>query len=411
MPLFYSKLEFLPDEMLLEICRYLHSGDVLHSFFGLNSRLNQTITFYREHVSLHRTFYLQFLNIFTKILPEIKYSICSLVIFELESPLFLESFAKNSIYPNLQKLTLVNWTDEKLFLFISNLHNMIYFHKLVIQALDLTGTVNNRLLLKNLLATNDNQLTELIFDHECDAFSLTDIHDNDDEEICFPNIIHLNIELQTTKDLFQLIKIAPNIEELQITFKHSWTKMLSNEEKFQCLKKFHVYAMSWFSTFEDLKTLVNICPTIENLSLVLVTHDYSMIDKQSIVSILPLSIKEFHYSICYQPSDINDKFDPMKIIDTWKSIPIAYSICEKDKRIFLHTILYEPMRLSLRSLFNKRMSANFNSEVYRKVRHLHVYDTTNLIETFGIIRHCRQILDLIISIRTLPISKYIQNKI
>jgi len=402
MPLFCSTLEILPDEMLLEICRYLHSGDVLYSFYGLNSRLNKTITFYRQHVSLHRTFYIQFLDIFTNILPEIEYSIRSLVIFELESPLFLISFKKNNIYNNLEKLTLVNWTDEKLILFLDTLHGMKYFQKLIIQALDLTESIKNKILFKKLLGTNDNHLTELIFDHECDALCLTD---DDDDEMIYPNIIQLDIELQTTTDLFQLIKIVPNIEQLHITFKHSWSKILSNHQTFSYLKEFSVYAMSWFSTFEDLETLVKISPTIENLSLVLVTHDYSMIDKQRVFSLLPCSIKNFHYSICYQPSDINEKFDPNEIIRTWKTLPIAYSICENDKRIFLHTILYEPSRLSLRSLFNKKMSADFNSEIYRKVRHLHVYDTINLKDTFGIIRHCRQIIDLIISIRTLPTSK------
>jgi hypothetical protein len=345
---------------------------------------------------------MQFIHIFTNILPQIQYSIRSLVIFELESPLFLQLFQTNYIYYNLEKLTLVNWTDEKLIVFIDTLHRMKYFHKLVIQALDVTESINNSILLKKLLGTNDNQLKELIFDHECDALSLT----NDEGcQMIFPHITQLDIELKTTTDLFQLIKIVPNVEKLHITFKHSWTKISSDKQIFSHLKEFSVYAMSWFSTYDDLKTLIQISPTIENLSLVLVTHDYSMIDKQRVFSLLPCSIKNFHYSICYQPSDINEKFDPNEIIRTWETLPIAYSICENDKRIFLHTILYEPSRLSLRSLFNKKMSADFNSEIYRKVRHLHVYDTINLKDTFGIIRHCRQIIDLIISIRTLPTSK------
>jgi hypothetical protein len=404
MSLFCSTLEILPDEILLEICRYLHSGDVLYSFFGLNSRLNQTITFYRQHVSLHRTFYKEFVDIFRLILPKIEYCIRSLVIFELESPLFLTSFKNNHIYYNLEKLTLVNWTDEKLILFIDTLHGMKHFRKLVIQALDLTESIKNEDLVKKLFGTNDNQLTKVIFDHECDALSLR--NDDYDEEcpINFPNIIQLDIELQTTKDLFQLINIVPNLEQLHITFKHSWSKILPNQQIFSHLREFSVYAMSWFSTFDDLKTLIQISPILENVSLVLVTHDYSMIDKQSVYSLLPSCIKKFDYSICYHSSDTNDTFHPIKILETWKSIPIAYSIYENDKRMFLHTVSYQPSRLSLRSLFNKKMSSELNNQIYKNVRHLHVYDTINLTETFGIIRHCRQILDLIISIRTLPSS-------
>ncbi|CAF4130665.1 unnamed protein product [Rotaria sp. Silwood2] len=389
----------LPDEMLLEICRYLHSGDILYSFFGLNSRLNQTITFYCQHVSLHKTFYMQFMHIFRIILPQIESSIRSLVIFELESPLFFESFKNNRIYQDLEKLTLVNWTDEKLILFVDTLHGMKHFHKLIIQALDLTESVTNINLLRKILGANDNQLTHIVFDHECDALNITD---DENCEITFPNINQLDIELQTTKDLLKLVQMIPNVEQLHLTFKRPWVKVTVNQQIFSYLTELNVYAMSWFSTFDDLTTLIQISPTIENFSFVLVTRDYSMIDGQRLLSILSPCIKQFSYSICYHSSDKDDKFDPISIIKSWRSIPIAYSISENDKRIFLHTISYQLNRLSLRSLFNKKMSADVNSQIYSKVRHLHVYDTVALKEIAGIVRHCRQILDLIVSIRTLP---------
>ena len=403
MSLFSSTLEMLPDEILLEICRYLHSGDVLYSFFGLNSRLNQTITFYRQHVSLHRTFYMQFIHIFTRILPQIGSSIRSLVIFELESPLFLSSFKANHIYHNLEKLTLVNWTDEKLILFVETLQGMEHFRKLVIQALDLTDSVKNLNLLQKVLRANENRLTHVSFDHECDALSLTDVDRG--YEMSFSNIIQLDIELQTTADLFQLVRIVPNVEQLHTTFKRPWIKISSDQQRFSRLKELSVYGMSWFSTFDDLKTLVQISPIMENLSLILVSHDSSMNDGQRVLSFLPSHIKKFDYSICYQPSDTDSDFDSIGIIESWKSISIAYSINETDKRIFLHTTSYQSNRLSLRSLFNKKMSAKLNSQIYRNVRHVHVYDTIALAEIFGIIQHCRQIIDLIISIRTLPSSK------
>lgn len=396
-----SNLEIFPDELLLEICRYLHSGDVLYAFFGLNSRLNRMITFYRQHVSLHRTFYLQFQEIFRRILPEIHSVIRSLVIYELESPLFYEFFSKNNFYPNLEKLTLVNWTDEKLLLFLDTIHQMKSLDKLLIQALDLTESVKNIDLFKKILQCNDGRLRQVRFDHECDALSLTDDSISLLPQI-YPNIIQLDIELRTTTDLYQLMNIVPNVEQLRITFKHSWIKISSYEQRFTRLKDFSVYAMSWFSNFEDFKTLIQISSTIEILSLVLVTHDYSLVDRQRICSILPYSIRQFHYSICYQPSDNNDRFRPDEILQLWKDIPIAYSICEHDRRIFLHTISYQSNRLSLRALFNQKMSSTNDRCIYGKVRHLHVYDTMNLIDTFGVIRHCRQILDLIISIRTLP---------
>lgn len=396
-----ARLEIFPDELFLEICRYLHSGDVLYAFFGLNSRLNQMITFYREHVSLHRTSFGQFVQIFERILPRINHSIRSLVIFELESPLFSQSFSNEQFYPNLEKLTLVNWTDEKLILFLPKLHRMKSLYQLIIQALDLTESVPNIQLFQAILSANDHQLCQVRFDHECDALSLTN---NQIVPIIFPNIRLLDIELRTTTDLYQLMEIVPNVEQLRMTFKHSWTKISSQEQRFLHLKHFSVYAMSWFSNFDDLTTLVQISSMLQTLSLVLVTHDYAMVDRHKISTILPSSIQQFHYSICYQPSDVHQRFNPAQILEMWKNIPIAYSICEEDRRIFLHTVAYESNRLSLRSLFNRKMSTSMDSRIYRKVRHLHVYDTMNLMETFGIIRHCREILDLIVSTRTLPLK-------
>ncbi|CAF1608597.1 unnamed protein product, partial [Adineta ricciae] len=395
-----SRLEMLPDEMLLEICRYLHSGDVLYSFFGLNSRFNQMTTFYWQHVSLHRMYYLKFLHIFTQILPQISSAIRSLVIFEIESPLFFQSFSKIHFYENLEKLTLVNWTDEKLFLFLGTLHNMRNFHRLIIQALDLTESMKNRCFLEKVLSANENQLTHVMFDHESDAFCLTD------KEKCnanvYPNILQLDIELQTTKDLFQLYRMIPNVEKLHITFKRPWSKVICDQQQFFYLKELSVYAMSWFSTLEDLKTLLRISPVLENLSVVLVSHDYSLINGQCVSALLPSTTKKFDYSICYQPSDLNADLNCKTILQTWKSIPIAYSICENDKRIFLHTTNYQCNRLSLRSLFHKNMSVRKDSHVYNKVRHIHIYDTIALAEVFGIVQHCKFVLDLIISMRTLP---------
>jgi len=48
-----SKFETnLPDEIILEICRYLSWFDVIIAFYNLNTRLNRTVNVYRKHVSI-----------------------------------------------------------------------------------------------------------------------------------------------------------------------------------------------------------------------------------------------------------------------------------------------------------------------------------------------------------------------
>ena len=402
MPPSVSTIEIFPDEIFLELCRYLHVADVLYSFFHLTARLDRAISFYRQHVSLHRTFYVQFLEIFTKILPRMTHSIRSLVIFELESPLFLASFQHSEIYPNLEKLTLVNWTDKKLMPFVDVLHGMNSFRTLVIQALDLTEASAHRHLLEKILGANHSRLNRIVFDDECDSFELpTSLTPS----MTFANVIELNIALGTTNDLFQLVEMMPCIERLHTTLKGPWEQTDLPSRKFSRLKELSVYAMSWLSTYQNLKSLVQVAPVLETVSLVLVTHDCALIDGEQVLSLFPRTLQQYSYSICYQPHPIDTELDITPILQSWRSIPLAYAISDSDKRVFLHTIPYRITRLSLRSLFHRHMSANVNSHIYRTVRHLHVYDTSALAETFGIARHSRSIVDLVISIRTLPSSK------
>ena len=72
--------ERLPDEIILEICRYLSCTDILYSFFNINIRLNCTISIYYQHVILRQTSFIQFEYICRNILPKIGCKIRSLCI-------------------------------------------------------------------------------------------------------------------------------------------------------------------------------------------------------------------------------------------------------------------------------------------------------------------------------------------
>ena len=45
-------LEHLPDEILLIICKYLSQYEIITAFFGLNNRLNRTISQYLQSLVL-----------------------------------------------------------------------------------------------------------------------------------------------------------------------------------------------------------------------------------------------------------------------------------------------------------------------------------------------------------------------
>ncbi|CAF2537512.1 unnamed protein product [Rotaria sp. Silwood2] len=99
--------EELPDEIILEICRFLSSTDVLYSLFNLNSRLNRTIFIYRQHVVLRRTSFIQFEYVCLNVLPTIGSTIRSLSInanwTDLLAKRFLFYFGHRmkEIFPNL----------------------------------------------------------------------------------------------------------------------------------------------------------------------------------------------------------------------------------------------------------------------------------------------------------------------
>ena len=129
-------LEFLPDELLLEICRYLHCSHVLYSFFNLNSRLNQTITSYCRHVWFRRASYRQLLHIYDSILPQIGPAIISLTIHPLHQSSFPLSFKFQlpNICPFLKHLTLTSWRSEYLLSYMmDSLRQMNCLEKLTIQ--------------------------------------------------------------------------------------------------------------------------------------------------------------------------------------------------------------------------------------------------------------------------------------
>ena len=55
-----SIFEILPDELILNIGKYLRSADVLYSFFNLNTRLNKAINGCYSHLDLNNVTRAQF---------------------------------------------------------------------------------------------------------------------------------------------------------------------------------------------------------------------------------------------------------------------------------------------------------------------------------------------------------------
>lgn len=128
-----------PDEIILEICRYLHPIDILLSFSGLNHRLNRTITDFIHHIHLSSTIsYKNYLYLLQINLPSIWSSIQSLTIQNCQIPCLTTIFLKtieNILPPNLKRLCLFHLNLNEICLFINRL-NVCRVEELIIECTD-----------------------------------------------------------------------------------------------------------------------------------------------------------------------------------------------------------------------------------------------------------------------------------
>lgn len=387
--------EDLPDEILLEICRYLHCSHVLYSFFDLNSRLNRTITSYSQHVWFRRASYCQLLHIYEYILPRIGSQILSLTIHPLHQSSFPGYFKSQlaNLCPFLKNLTLTSWRSENLLeLMLDNVKQMIYLEKLAIQELSCSSTTNDRTFLENILRIENGYLNKIIFDYDCDSFHLQDFFSL--EYFHADHIRYLTIQLDSLTDLSILIHSIPEIIQLDVTIRDSSLESVSFTRILPCLKDFSLWCVHWYSHLTDLPVLLELAPSIERFSLTISTRDSDLIDGDKLRSILPSQLQQFHYSVCFHASECYEQLDLTRLLTSWQPIPIVYSICEEDKRIFLHTLPYSSSRLIIRSSLAKNIPRKDFSSMYSNINQIQVYTMKNLSDIFPILVQCRRVREL-----------------
>lgn len=129
-----------PDEIILEICRYLHPIDILFSFSNLNQRLNRTISDFIHHIHLSSLIsYENYLDLLSKFKhPSIWLSIESLTIRNCNIPCLTTIFLKtieNILPPNLKRLYLYHLNLNEIYQFIRRLNKSIV-EELIIECTD-----------------------------------------------------------------------------------------------------------------------------------------------------------------------------------------------------------------------------------------------------------------------------------
>ncbi len=391
-----SILESLPDELLLEICKYLLCIDVLLSFDNLNRRMTCMISDYRRHVSLHKASYAQSYKLCTIILPKIGAQINTLIIDNCYSALEGIYFPKyfhdrmSICFPELRRIILVSFRPDPLLIFLNILTNLQNLFTIEIRSLFRVPTNQQTDVLLALFQANNQRLTSIYMDDQ--SSHLNPIKKYLTNQIICPNIINLKIEMSTICDLSVLFTIIPNIRSLSVSI-HKKDNLdninrVFTSNQLEYLTNFQLKSVQRTWYLNELKILFDKLPSIKSLSLNLRTCDISLTNGEILKRFLSNKIEQFHYAIHYLPEQL---VNHMEILDTWNSIcPIVclHNPIQNDY-MFLHTLPYSSFDyLEISSSVAQSILKNENS--YTNIQRVHVDCDFTLAEAFPIIGYCRR---------------------
>ena len=417
-----STLENLPDELLLLVCRYLSSIDILFSFYGLNFRLSTTISGFCRHVALAEVPFNRFNYICKSILPNIGTNISSLVVSNdwkgVLSKTFLSYFGdKMSLtFPRLKHLTLIVMYIDSLTAFIDCIQNLTELFEINIHRLSTQFNNSSELqtLLHRLLAANNSRLNSIICGHYSDPFSI-DIQNND---VFFSNIKKLHINLKTINDLHDLLTILPNLSYLQTQIYKQCSSF--NEQHHYVsvskLKNFHLRSSCHSWSFEQLVSIIKRIPNVKELSIAIETNDDDrLLDGENFFPIFStLFLNTFNYFLGYYGWSYS--IDHTKVLSTWKQFKQEFVCIKNDDNtiLALHTLPFVFTDLILSSSLAKNEA--FVVSYASQVKDLVLYGVSaNIIDIFPVIKRCHRINTLELRIDENLVSRkifcFIFNKI
>ncbi|CAF1582841.1 unnamed protein product [Didymodactylos carnosus] len=394
-------LETFPDEILVLICRYLSSIDILYSFYGLNTRLNRTISETYCHLFLGEVSYQRLKHISSSIIPQIGYNIRTLTISnqltENVSKLFLVHFGQqiSVIFSRLKCLTLTELTTDVLSSIIDNLTNLTDLTQLNIYSLNRRNiNVDGiQILLDKMFSANNSRLDAISYDR--DSIPLTIIDQNNPS--IYSNIKKLEIFLERLNDLHHLLTRLPQIQIIHGILQYessefNYTKQYSSVESLIELK---LLSLGYSFNFHELLSVLNRTTNIETLAIKIDnTDDFHLINGIHFKSYLSsLRLKQFHYLVNYtSDSPINRK----EILSTWKQFPQQFDclISDDQNKLILYTIPINFSHLAIMSAFLKNLLSVQNN--FDRIQSLTLYGAPNLIsEVFPILLKCRKVKYLV----------------
>lgn len=285
--MYFSKLEQLPDEILLEIFTYLKPYDIINSFGQLNHRLERTINQYRRDGDLHHLSFSQFNRWLNHLLSYAAESIVNLVVSNWNSPGQIYLFNQlikpykslYELFPNIEQLRLIDFTNDD----IEILCKLDMIEKVLIDVDALIPLSNaTHMLLDKYLFCSSNHFKEMRLWGVENGIRLQH-HVN---IIKNTHLERLTISVALLDDLILLFRRSPNLIRLNVDVAQYTTKLpqqiATNEMLPKHLKFFHFQTTDQnLLSYEDLDKLISNILTIEFLSLDIDTKDVNYADGYS----------------------------------------------------------------------------------------------------------------------------------
>mgnify|MGYP001089560100 CR=1 FL=1 len=228
--MFSTSFERLPDELILIICSYLTPYEILKAFNDLNTRLNSTISQYRQTIDLRELNLRQF-HFFCKMirfsfgrkvrsltLSNSAPSVRQLIYFRKQ----IESFAE--IFSNLERLILIDHYDDELDLYLPLISHLKHLKELKINFIKTKNETTLCNFIPQILTDNF-----VYFDHlpkrrkrhllVLENLSLTGTGFLKLTPIYNETITSLTVEIENTEDLFEILTGFTSLKSLSVNMK------------------------------------------------------------------------------------------------------------------------------------------------------------------------------------------------
>ncbi|CAF3448863.1 unnamed protein product [Rotaria sp. Silwood1] len=396
-----------PDEIILEICRYLHPIDILLSFGGLNYRLNQTISDFIHHIHLSSIIsYKNYLYLLRHIIPTIWSSIESLTISNCQilclTKLFFDN-TDNILPPNLKKLCLFHLNTYEIYYFINRLMNKSVVEELIIECTDIDCMKHQELYgfkIAQMLFFHHPTLKsielfgDIIFDLSHLSFlSLSNSNDSDSLNIMnigqLSILRRLTIPLQSLSSLHLLLIYQPHLEYLNVHIgdaKSTYDYTITPFPPLIHLQEFHFRSDDLAIKFENLFELLAYFPNLKSLSLNLTTECRLFFDG-NILQTLVYKLDTFQFSIArflqptYEEQTLSTFYTSFWL-ETKKWYTQCYWHIDEDNLdsdyFHIYTVPYPFSNFDIYKCTNENLLSKDKSKSFKKVKRLDLSETSDV---------------------------------